>query len=144
MILSAPGRAGMKAFPCFRGDSRVREAWKHHRGVDAAQQSLPRNVCISRRAYRIHPLPASLPRTSGVDEAYSQPRFETHYKAIGASDALPPVPGAPPQAVYAALGGLMGEIHALALHTCTPVEWAQQGAAPDSPTCMGGSKHDTV
>lgn len=46
------------------------------------------------------------------------------------------------QRVYAALGELMGHFHALALHTYTPAEWVAQGAAPDSPTCMGGSKHD--
>ena len=38
----------------------------------------------------------------------------------------------------------MQEIHALALHTYTPDEWAQAGGAPDSPTCRGGSKHDRV
>jgi BolA protein len=36
----------------------------------------------------------------------------------------------------------MGQVHALALHTYTPGEWAEQGAAPASPTCRGGSKHD--
>lgn len=46
------------------------------------------------------------------------------------------------QKVYATLGELMGSFHALALHTYTPEEWAAQGAAPASPTCMGGSKHD--
>ncbi|MDF3935601.1 BolA/IbaG family iron-sulfur metabolism protein, partial [Pseudomonas citronellolis] len=46
------------------------------------------------------------------------------------------------QKVYATLGELMGQFHALALHTYTPEEWAEQGAAPDSPTCRGGSKHD--
>jgi BolA protein len=35
----------------------------------------------------------------------------------------------------------MGEFHALALHTYTPQEWAETGAAPASPTCAGGSKH---
>jgi len=36
----------------------------------------------------------------------------------------------------------MGQFHALALHTYTPEEWAAQGSAPESPTCLGGSKHD--
>jgi BolA protein len=31
-------------------------------------------------------------------------------------------------------------IHALALHTMTPQEWQQKGAAPQSPPCMGGGK----
>jgi BolA protein len=33
-------------------------------------------------------------------------------------------------------------LHALALHTWTPEEWFEKGGiAPDSPHCMGGSKH---
>lgn len=45
------------------------------------------------------------------------------------------------RAVNQALGELMGEIHALALHTMTPEEWfAKGGQAPDSPPCLGGSK----
>jgi len=36
---------------------------------------------------------------------------------------------------------LQGGIHALALHTMTPEEWFEKnGAAPESPPCMGGSK----
>lgn len=35
---------------------------------------------------------------------------------------------------------LAGPIHALALHTLTPEEWAATGTAPASPPCMGGSK----
>ena len=35
---------------------------------------------------------------------------------------------------------LAGPIHALALHTLTPEEWAATGTAPVSPPCMGGSK----
>ena len=46
------------------------------------------------------------------------------------------------QLVYAALGDLMQQIHALALHTYTPDEWQLQGTAPASPQCLGGSKHD--
>ena len=46
------------------------------------------------------------------------------------------------QLVYRTLGPLMQQIHALALHTYTPQEWAATGAAPDSPACRGGSKHD--
>jgi len=32
------------------------------------------------------------------------------------------------------------QIHAMALHTMTPAEWAEKGAAPQSPPCQGGSK----
>ena len=46
------------------------------------------------------------------------------------------------QLVYRALGPLMQDLHALALHTYTPDEWANEGGAPDSPACRGGSKHD--
>jgi BolA protein len=46
------------------------------------------------------------------------------------------------QAVYAALAEqLAGPVHALALHTYTPQEWAQRTSqAPASPQCLGGSK----
>lgn len=38
---------------------------------------------------------------------------------------------------------LKGPVHALALHTYTPQEWqAKNGLVPDSPNCLGGSKHD--
>lgn len=47
------------------------------------------------------------------------------------------------QLVYKTLADqLAGPVHALALHTYTPVEWAQRNAAPDSPACLGGSKQD--
>lgn len=43
------------------------------------------------------------------------------------------------QRVYAVLAEEMaGPIHALALHTFTPQEWA--GQAPQSPGCLGGGK----
>ena len=38
---------------------------------------------------------------------------------------------------------LANHIHALAIHTFTPDEFAQhQGQAPESPACLGGSKFD--
>lgn len=44
------------------------------------------------------------------------------------------------QSVYAVLAEwLAGPVHALALHTYTPEEWAQIDAAPDSPDCRGGT-----
>lgn len=43
------------------------------------------------------------------------------------------------QAVYAAMGNLMQEIHALALHTWAPDQW-KGDAATASPRCLGGSK----
>ena len=78
------------------------------------------------------------------DESHLHSRgLETHFKAVVVSplfDGLNAVKRH--QRVYATLGELMGQVHALALHTYTPGEWAEQGVAPASPTCRGGSKHD--
>ncbi|KNC65054.1 transcriptional regulator, partial [Pseudoalteromonas rubra] len=39
---------------------------------------------------------------------------------------------------------LAHHIHALAIHTYTPEEYAEQhGEVPDSPSCLGGSKFDS-
>ena len=101
---------------------------------------------MSSKADRIHAaLQALSPSHLEVlDESHMHSRgLETHYKATIVSEAFSGRSAVRRhQAVYAALGGLMQEIHALALHTCTPDEWAAQGAAPDSPRCMGGSRHD--
>lgn len=79
-----------------------------------------------------------------LDESHMHSRgLETHYKVVIASETFAgKMRVRRHQAVYAALGPLMQEIHALALHTYTPEEWAAQGAAPESPRCRGGSKHD--
>lgn len=71
------------------------------------------------------------------------PGSESHFKLVLVStqfDGKRSV--ARHQQVYAALGDMMQQIHALALHTYTPAEWAAQGAAPASPPCLGGSHHD--
>jgi BolA protein len=49
------------------------------------------------------------------------------------------------QAVYRALAAeLAGSVHALALKTMAPAEWAAAGgAAVTSPQCLGGSKADS-
>jgi BolA protein len=46
------------------------------------------------------------------------------------------------QSVYRLLADdLAGPVHALAVHTYTPFEWSEIDAtAPDSPTCLGGTK----
>lgn len=80
-----------------------------------------------------------------ADESHLHSRGEnTHYKATIVSDRFQGLsPVRRHQAVHAALGGLMGQFHALALHTYTPGEWAQRaGPAPDSPRCEGGSRFD--
>jgi BolA protein len=69
---------------------------------------------------------------------------ETHFKVVLACSAFEGKRSvARHQQVYAVLAEeLSGGVHALALHTYTPSEWAAlPGAAPQSPDCMGGSKH---
>lgn len=79
-----------------------------------------------------------------LDESHMHSRGqETHYKAVVVSPHFAGLNAVKRhQKVYGNLGELMGQFHALALHTYTPEEWAAQGQAPDSPTCRGGSKHD--
>jgi len=79
-----------------------------------------------------------------LDESHMHSRgLETHYKAVVVAEAFAGRRAVQRhQLVYRTLGPLMQQIHALALHTYTPEEWAQADGAPDSPTCRGGSKHD--
>lgn len=79
-----------------------------------------------------------------LDESHMHSRgLETHYKAVIVSPAFEGKRAIQRhQAVYAAIGDLMRQIHALALHTYTPAEWDDGAAVPDSPRCRGGSKHD--
>lgn len=79
-----------------------------------------------------------------LDESHMHSRGqETHYKAVVVSPHFAGLNAVKRhQKVYGTLGELMGQFHALALHTYTPEEWAAQEQAPDSPTCRGGSKHD--
>ncbi|MDO7910139.1 BolA family protein [Pseudomonas monteilii] len=78
-----------------------------------------------------------------LDESHMHSRGQqTHYKAIIVSAQFAGLNSVKRhQKVYAILGALMGEFHALALHTYTPEEWAQVGTAPASPVCAGGSRH---
>ena len=78
------------------------------------------------------------------DESHMHSRGqETHYKAVVVSEHFAGLNSVKRhQKVYGTLGELMGQFHALALHTYTPEEWAARGQAPDSPTCRGGGKHD--
>lgn len=74
------------------------------------------------------------------------PNSETHFKVVivtGAFDGKRKV--ARHQQVYGALSAqLEGPVHALALHTYTPAEWAERDQEPDSPNCMGGSKGEAL
>lgn len=77
-----------------------------------------------------------------LDESHTHSRGqETHYKAVIVSEQFTGLNSVKRhQKAYAAMGELMQQIHALALHTYTPEEWAQQGTAPASPVCAGGHK----
>lgn len=62
------------------------------------------------------------------------PGSESHFKLVLVSDVFDGVrPVARHQKVYGALGELMQQIHALALHTYTPDEWQAQQSPPASP-----------
>lgn len=77
-----------------------------------------------------------------TDESHMHSRGqETHYKAVIVSTAFAGLSRVKrQQAVYAALKDAMP--YALAQHTYTPEEWAEQQQAPESPNCMGGSLQD--
>ncbi|MDX1457906.1 MAG: BolA/IbaG family iron-sulfur metabolism protein [Marinobacter sp.] len=70
---------------------------------------------------------------------------ETHFKVTLVSEAFEGLGKVKRhQAIYKVLASeLAAGVHALALHLYTPAEWQATGeAAPASPNCMGGSKHD--
>ena len=74
------------------------------------------------------------------DESHMHSRgLQTHFKAVLVSqqfDGLNRVKR--PQKVYATLGSLMSEFHALALHTYTIKEWeGLQDTVFASPPCRG-------
>lgn len=78
-----------------------------------------------------------------VNESYMHsvpPGSESHFKVTVVSETFEGLRSVKRhQLVYEVLTEeLTGGVHALALHTYTPVEW--QGEAPDSPQCLGGSK----
>ena len=87
----------------------------------------------------LHPLHLEV-----LDESHLHSRgLETHYKAVIVSPLFEGRRAIQRhQAVYAAMGGLMAQVHALALHTYTPAEWEADARVPDSPRCRGGGKHD--
>lgn len=72
------------------------------------------------------------------------PGSETHFKVVLAADSFTGKRQVQRhQAVYACLADeLKTGVHALALHTFSPEEWALDVQVPVSPNCMGGSKHD--
>ena len=73
------------------------------------------------------------------------PAMESHYKLVVVSDAFEGLSLVKRhRCIYALLNEeLAGSVHALALHTHTPQEWAQRGGeALASPDCRGGSRTD--
>lgn len=72
------------------------------------------------------------------------PGSETHFKVVLAAEGFEGKRQVQRhQTVYACLAEeLQAGVHALALHTFSPDEWLQSGQVPDSPNCLGGSKHD--
>lgn len=66
------------------------------------------------------------------------PDRETHFKVVLASAAFDGKRSVQRhQMIYAELGEeLKNGLHALALHTYTPAEWAETGVAPASPDCQ--------
>ena len=74
------------------------------------------------------------------------PNSETHFKVVIVTEAFDGKRKvARHQQVYGALAEqLEGPVHALALHTYTPAEWAERQQAPASPGCMGGSKGEAL
>ena len=71
------------------------------------------------------------------------PGSESHFKVVVVSEAFEgKMPVKRHQMIYGLLADeLREQIHALALHTYTPVEWQTRNqTAPTSPDCRGGSK----
>ncbi len=70
------------------------------------------------------------------------PGSESHFKVILVSEAFAGKRQVQRhQQVYKVLAvELAGAVHALALHTYTPGEFADSGQAPDSPQCLGGGR----
>ena len=69
---------------------------------------------------------------------------ETHFKVVIVTNSFSGKRQVPRhQAIYTCLAEeLQNGVHALALHTFSPDEWVANNHMPESPPCMGGSKHD--
>ncbi len=72
------------------------------------------------------------------------PGSETHFKVVVVAERFAESNAVQRhRLVYSALAdALAAGVHALSIHTYTPEEWAGVNGAPDSPPCLGGSKHD--
>ena len=72
------------------------------------------------------------------------PATDSHFKVTMVSERFSGLRTvARHQSVYGALKEeLAGPVHALSLHLHAPDEWHPDTPIPDSPKCLGGSKHD--
>jgi len=86
--------------------------------------------------------PAHLEVTNESHMHNVPPGSESHFKVVAVSEEFAgKMLIARHRLINKALAEeLEGPIHALALHTLTPDEWNEKGAAPESPPCMGGSQ----
>ncbi|KAF0809206.1 bolA protein [Alcanivorax sp. S71-1-4] len=74
---------------------------------------------------------------------HSGPATDSHFRMVVVSDAFDGLRLVQRhQRIYALVAEeLAGPVHALALHTFTPAEWAERGEqAEASPNCRGGSQ----
>lgn len=74
-----------------------------------------------------------------VDESHTHANgYESHYKLTIVSPQFNGLNSLKRhQMVYGAMGLLMKQIHALAIHTFTPEEWCERNMVPESPACTG-------
>lgn len=86
--------------------------------------------------------PAHLEVTNESHMHNVPPGSESHFKVVAVTDEFNgKMLVARHRLINKALAEeLQGPIHALALHTMTPAEWAEKGGAPESPPCLGGGK----
>ena len=102
-----------------------------------------------RRAQRIQDLvtrelaPLHLELVDETHQHSAPPDGESHFRLLVVSDRFADLK---PLARQRLINGLLAAefangLHALAMHTWTPVEWFDRGgSAPESPPCLGGGK----
>ena len=89
--------------------------------------------------------PSHLEVVNESDQHSVPPDSETHFKVVIVSPVFTGLRKvARHQQVYGCVREqLAGPVHALALHTYAPDEWAGRGGdVPASPDCLGGSKRE--
>jgi len=86
--------------------------------------------------------PSHLEVINESDNHNVPPGSESHFKVVAVSDEfIGKMLVARHRIINKALAEeLEGPVHALALHTMTPDEWAEKASAPESPPCLGGGK----